>query len=62
MKSIAANKGFYPAYKKAGVAFCARGDMEDAIEYFEDYLQFDLPEDEKKSIQNTVERLKAAQA
>ena len=39
----------------------ARNDFEDAIEYFEQYLKFDLPEEEKKPIQNSVDRIKAQQ-
>ncbi len=58
LKSIAANHTFYPAYKKAGVIFMARGDKEDAIEYFEDYLKFDLPDEEKKTVEQIIKRLK----
>ena len=37
LKAIARNENFAPAYKKAAILFLARGDYEDAIEYFEDY-------------------------
>ncbi len=50
LKAIAINQEFYPAYKKAGILFLARHDIEDAIEHFEDYLKFDLPEEEKDNI------------
>lgn len=58
LKAIATNDVFYPAYKKAAIIFMARGDKEDAIEYFEDYLKFNLPEEEKKSINEVISRLK----
>lgn len=58
MKSIAVNNSFHPAYKKVGVLFMARGDIEDAIEYFEDYINFDIPEEEKENIRKIIDRLK----
>jgi predicted solute-binding protein len=51
------NETYYPAYKKLGLCFMARGENEDAKEYFEDYLQFDLPEEEKESINRVISRL-----
>ena len=47
LKAISANENFHPSYKKLGILFMARGDNESAIEYFQDYLNFDFPEDEK---------------
>ena len=59
MKAIAVNDKFTLAYKKVGILFLARGDYEDAIEYFEDYMNFDIPEEEKDSVLKLVERIKA---
>ena len=53
------NDKFTLAYKKVGVLFLARNDYEDAIEYFEDYLNFDIPQEEKDSVEKLVERIKA---
>ena len=36
----------------------ARGDKNDAIEYFEDYIKFDIPQEEKDNIQKIIDRLK----
>ena len=36
----------------------AKGDNRSAIDYFEDYLNFDLSEDEKKQVENLIEKLK----
>ena len=35
-----------------------RNDYEDAIEYFENYLEFDIPQEEKDSVQKLIERVK----
>jgi len=58
LRAIALNEKFYPAYKKVAILFLARNDFQDAIEYFEDYMSFDLPQEEKENIQATVERIK----
>lgn len=58
LKTIARDDGFYQAYKKVAILFMARGDYEDAIEYFEDYLELDVPEEEKKNITELVKRIK----
>lgn len=58
LKAIAANNDFYPAYKKAAIMFLAQNDLEGAKEYFSDYLEFDLPEEEKSSVRKTLENLK----
>ena len=58
LKTIAHNDAFSPAYKKVGILFFARGDFEDAIEYLEDYLNFDVPQEEKSKINELVERIK----
>lgn len=57
LKAIAVNDKFQPSYKKLGILFMARNDNESAIEYFTDYLSFDLPEDEKKSVTELINRL-----
>ena len=36
----------------------ARGDNEDAVEYFEDYLNMDIPDEEKENIKKIIERIK----
>lgn len=58
LKAIAHNDSFAPAYKKVGILFFARGDYEDAIEYFEDYLNFDIPKEETEKVKGLVERIK----
>ena len=45
------------SYKKVGILFMARNDNESAIEYFEDYLKFDLPKEEKKTIEDLISRI-----
>ena len=59
LKAIAVNDKFTLAYKKVGILFMARGDYEDAIEYFENYTEFDIPEGEKASVNKLIERIKA---
>ena len=58
LKAIAHDDGFYQAYKKAAILFLARGDYEDAIEYFEDYMNMEIPAEEKENISKLVERIK----
>ncbi len=58
LKTIAHNDSFAPAYKKLGVLFFAREDYEDAIEYFEDYLNFDIPKEETEKIKGLIARIK----
>lgn len=59
LKSIAVNDKFILAYKKVGILFLAREDYEDAVEYFENYLEFDIPEEEKSSVQKLIDRVKS---
>ena len=61
LKAIAHNDSFSPAYKKAGILFFARGDYDDAIEYFEDYINLDIPEVEAGKIRELIERIKKKQ-
>ena len=58
LRAIVLNENFEIAYKKLGIFFMAKGDNRSAIDYFEDYLNFDLSEDEKKQVQNLIEKLK----
>lgn len=58
LKSIARNNKFALPYKKAGILFMARGDYEDAAEYFEDYKNLGIPEEEKANIDKLLERIK----
>ena len=57
LKAIAHNDSFSPAYKKAGILFLARGDYDDAIEYFEDYINLGIPEEEAGKIRELIERI-----
>ena len=59
LKAIAVNDKFTLAYKKVGILFLAREDFEDAVEYFESYLDFDIPDEEKVSVQKLIDRVKA---
>ena len=61
LKSIAVNDKFTLAYKKVGILFMARNDFEDAIEYFEEYSNFSIPQEEKDSVKVLIERIKAKQ-
>lgn len=57
LKALAVSENFHPSYKKLGILFIARGDKESALEYLEDYLNFDLPVDEKQNIQDLINRI-----
>lgn len=57
LKAITVNENFPFAYKKLGMLFMARGDKKSAKEYFEDYLNLDIAEDEKESIRKILERI-----
>ena len=59
LKAIAVNDKFTLAHKKVGILFLAREDFDDAIEYFENYINFDVPLEEKESVQKLIERIKA---
>ena len=45
-------------YKKLGILFMGRGDNTSAIEYFEDYLELDIPQDEKEQIRDILKRIR----
>ena len=58
LKAIAVNDKFTLAYKRVGILFMARNDYEDAAEYFENYIEFDIPQEEKESVQKLIDRIK----
>ena len=57
LKCLTINEKFSFAHKKLGILFLARGDKEDAKEYFRNYLGFDISEDEKEEIEKLIERI-----
>lgn len=57
LKAIVANEKFPFAYKKLGMLFMARNDMESAKEYFNDYLELDIAKDEKESVEKVLKRI-----
>lgn len=58
LKTIAHDSGFRQAYKKVAILFLARGDYDDAVEYLEEYLDMELPEEEIKNVKVLVDRIK----
>ena len=60
LKAITVNEKFPLSYKRLGMLYMARNDIQDAIEYFEDYLKFDLTDDEKYTVNNIVKNIKTA--
>lgn len=57
LKAISVNPDFVHSYKNLGVLFLARGEKADAKEYFEEYVKFDIPQEEKENITNLIKRL-----
>ena len=57
LKAITVNENFLLHIKNLVCFFMARGDKESAKEYFEDYLNLDIAEDEKESIRKILERI-----
>ena len=57
LKAISVNSDFVHSYKNLGVLFLARGEKEDAKEYFEDYMKFDIPQEEKDTISGILKKL-----
>ena len=55
--SLTLNDKFAPAHKKLATCFLARGDKDDAIDYFKSYLELDIPEIEKTGVTKVLERL-----
>lgn len=58
LKTIMLNEKFALPYKKLGILFLGRRDEVSAVEYFEDYLKLDIPEDEKISVRKILDRIK----
>lgn len=58
LRAIVLNENFEIAYKKLGIFFMAKGDKRSAIDYFEDYLNFDLSDDEKKQVEALIKKIK----
>ena len=58
LKALMLSEKFAPAYKKLGILFLGRNDKESAIEYFEDYLDLDIPEVEKGQVRQILNRIK----
>jgi tetratricopeptide (TPR) repeat protein len=58
LKATMLNEKFALAYKKLGILFLGRGDKVSAVEYFEDYLELDIPEEEKEQARQVLNRIK----
>ena len=58
LKAIMLNEKFALPYKKLGILFLGRGDKLSSIEYFEDYLELDVPDDEKVQVRQVLSRIK----
>ena len=58
LKATMLNEKFPLPYKKLGILFLGRGDKTSAIEYFEDYLELDIPEEEKEQARQILNRIK----
>ena len=57
LKAVSINPEFAHSYKNLGVLFLARGEKEDAKEYFEEYLKLNIPEEEKENISKILKKL-----
>lgn len=58
LRAIVLNENFEIAYKKLGIFFMAKGDKRSAIDYFEDYLNFNLSDNEKKQVESLINKIK----
>ena len=58
LKATAVNTKFPMPYKKLGILFLAREEYEDAMEFFEDYIKLDIPDEERDNVNNLIERIK----
>ena len=56
LKALSVNSQFHIAYKKLAILFYARGDKDDAAEYITDYLEFDLPKEEKEKAKELLSK------
>lgn len=57
LKCTTLNEKFPFAHKKLGVLFLARGEKNDAKEYFENYINLDIPDIEREEIKTLIERI-----
>ena len=57
LKCLSLNEKFPFAHKKLGVLFLARGDKQDAKEYFANYINLDIPQSEKEEIGALLKRI-----
>ncbi len=58
LKATMLAEKFALPYKKLGILFMGRSDNTSAIEYFEDYLELDIPQDEKEQVREILKRIK----
>ena len=61
LKAIVYNEKFSLPYKKLGTLFMAQGDYKSAVDYFKDYMDCDIPEQEKQQVQNISNRIENMQ-
>ena len=59
LKALTINDKFHPAYKKLGILFLARKDYADALEYFNDYMEHDIPQEEIDNTKKIVSKIEA---
>ena len=57
LRAITMNEKFPYSYKKLGILFMARGDIDSAKEYFEDYIKLDIADDEKEGVKKILDRI-----
>jgi len=58
LKATMLSEKFPLPYKKLGILFMGRNDYTSAIEYFEDYLKLDIPQEEKEQTENILKRIR----
>ena len=58
LKATMLNEKFPLPYKKLGILFMGRGDNLSAVEYFEDYLDLDIPQEEKEQVRDILKRIR----
>lgn len=58
LKATMLNEKFPVPYKKLATLFLGRNDKISAKEYLEDYLELDIPEEEKVSTRKILDRIK----
>lgn len=59
LKTLTINDKFHPAYKKLGILFLARKDYEDSLEYFNDYIEHDIPQEEIDNTKKIIAKVEA---